>query len=280
MPPATSQTEASRQPGASLQPVAILPARLGSTRLPRKLLLAETGTPLVVHTARRVRECSSFVRVLVATDDEQILAAVQDAGMEAVMTSSAHPSGTDRVREAALTLDPDLEPVVNVQADEPEIDPLALQGLLALFDDPQVEIATLCAPIEAPSEQADTSVVKVVRDAQGDALYFSRAAIPDASHERAPGGPSTRGQSSPRTRPWAWRHVGVYAFRRAALERFCELPPSPLEERENLEQLRWLEAGGRMRVLPIEEAPHGIDTSRDYEAFVARQAAAEPHASG
>jgi 3-deoxy-manno-octulosonate cytidylyltransferase (CMP-KDO synthetase) len=267
-------SSSSRQAEASLQAVAILPARLGSTRLPRKMLLARTGTALVVHTARRVAQCRAIARVLVATDAAEIARVAREAGIETVMTRREHPSGTDRVREAAAGLTQAYDPVVNVQADEPEIEPADLEALLRLFVDPEVRIATLCAPIHSRAELEDAAVVKVVRDARGDALYFSRAPIPDASHARG----STSAKQEPAV--VGWRHVGVYAFRRVALEEFCALEPSPLEKSESLEQLRWLEAGGRMRVHAVRQAPHGIDTERDYEAFVARHGAPQPHPHG
>ena len=239
--------------------LAILPARLGSTRLPAKVLLAETGRPLFVHTAQAVARASRVARVLVATDDERVVAAAEEHGVEAVLTSPDHPSGTDRVHEAAASASGH-DVVLNVQADEPEVEPTELDALVAAFADPAVEAATLAAPIEDPDELAATSVVKVVRDASGDALYFSRALLPNRSHARA-------GDAA---EPLGLRHVGVYAFRPAALAAFCALPPSALERAENLEQLRWLEAGRRMRVLDARRAPRGIDTEADYLAFVTR----------
>lgn len=247
--------------GEQHQALAILPARLGSTRLPAKVLLEETGRPLFVHTAQAVARAARVSRVLVATDDERVVAAAAANGVEAVMTSPTHPSGTDRVHEAAEGAG--TYPVLlNVQADEPEVEPAELDQLVAAFADPEVEAATLAAPISDPAELAASSVVKVVRDAAGDALYFSRSAVPDRSHAREGDDPQ---------RPLGLRHVGVYAYRPSALADFCALPPSALERAENLEQLRWLEAGRRMRVLDARRAPRGIDTEADYRAFVARQ---------
>ncbi|MDA1264867.1 MAG: 3-deoxy-manno-octulosonate cytidylyltransferase [Planctomycetota bacterium] len=246
-----------RLSGESLRALAVLPARIGSTRLARKVLLAETGRPLVVHTAETVTGASRITRVVVATDDAEVLAAVTEHGHEAVMTRDDHPSGTDRVNEAAQLTGEGWDVVVNVQADEPELDPADLDRLVDAFEDADVEIATLAAPL-AEGELETASVVKVVRDDAGDALYFSRAAIPCADHARdddvAPG----------------LRHVGVYAFRPEALAAFCALPVGRLERTENLEQLRWLEAGRRMRVLDAARAPRGIDTLEDYRAFVQR----------
>lgn len=246
--------------------VAILPARIGSKRLPRKMLLAETGAPLFVHSARNVARCTAIERVVVATDSPEIRAAGERAGIETLATRADHASGTDRVREALGSLagrGDAFDLVLNVQADEPDVAPQDLERLIALFDDPAVQAATLAAPLAG--ELTDPALVKVVRGRDGNALYFSRAPIPDASHARA---------APADARVAALRHVGVYAFRPAALERFCALPHGRLEELENLEQLRWLEAGERMRVLDASRIPAGIDTRADYDAFVARERAA------
>lgn len=245
---------------AGISAVAVIPARIGSTRLPRKMLLAETGVPLFVHTARAVASCPAIARVIVATDDDEIMAAARKHEVEALMTSAAHQSGTDRVHEAVQTLgEADFDVVLNVQGDEPDVAPEDLAALVASFADETVEMASLWAPIEDPADLESRSVVKLVLDVNGDALYFSRAPIPDAGHAR----------SGSRVPP-ARRHIGVYAFRPAALARFCSLAPSTLECVENLEQLRWLEAGGRLRVLPASRRPRGIDTAKDYAEFVHR----------
>lgn len=257
----------------TLRAVAIVPARLGSTRLPRKMLLRETGRPLFEHTARNLERCDAIERVVVATDSREILDAARAAGIEALSTSASHPSGTDRVDEAARSLaerGERFDVVVDVQGDEPDVDPSDLARLVACFSDPAVEVATLASNIESEEEARSPSVVKVVLDARGDALYFSRSLVPNRAHAR----PGAR--TDP---PWR-RHVGVYAFRPAALERFAALAPSELEELESLEQLRWLEAGGKMRVVEATHVPRGIDTRADYDAFVARCAAGEGDASG
>ncbi len=261
-------TAADRERGGqrgALRALAVLPARLGSTRLARKMLLEETGTPLVVHTAERVRACPAFERVIVATDAEEILGVVRTHGLEAVLTDPRHASGTDRVHEAASALGERYDVVVNVQADEPEVDPADLGRLIEAFGDEAVLAATLRYPIRAPEELADPSVVKVVCDGRGDALYFSRSPIPSHSHTR----PSHAKRGS---LPLAWRHLGVYAWRPQALASFCALPPSELEECESLEQLRWLENGGRMRLCTALSLSRGVDTLEDYEGFVARHA--------
>ncbi len=247
--------------------LAIVPARLASQRLPRKMLLAETGLPLCVHTVRNLRRCRALARVVLAVDDAEVLAAAQAHGVEAVMTRVEHASGTDRVHEAASVVGGDFEVVVNVQGDEPELDPEDLERLVAAFRDPAVETGTLAAPFQRPEEALEPQVVKVVRAENGDALYFSRAPIPHRSTD------PTRSYARADARPWAEvarRHVGVYAFRPAALERFVRSPAGVLERLENLEQLRWLEQGGRMRVVDAGRVPLGIDTRADYDAFVGR----------
>ncbi|HUR28156.1 MAG TPA: 3-deoxy-manno-octulosonate cytidylyltransferase [Planctomycetota bacterium] len=245
-----------------MKAAAILPARLSSTRLPRKMLLAETGRPLIEHSARNALSSGLFERVVVATDSTEIADVLGSVGIEAVLTRDDHASGTDRVREAVDALGfGDFDVVVNVQGDEPELSREDLARLVHAFEDVRVEVATLCAPLGKSSELGSPQVVKVVRDRAGDALYFSRAAIPCAVHARA-GNAAIAG--APR------RHVGVYAFRPPALARFCELPIGVLESVESLEQLRWLEAGYKLRVLDAAEAPLGIDTRSEYDAFVAR----------
>ena len=259
----------SRNSGAipELRAVAIIPARLASQRLPRKMLLDRTGRPLFVHTAQNVAACGAFARVVVATDSTEILAAAAAHGVEARMTRADHPSGTDRVNECYTALHAEGERaaiVVNVQGDEPDLSPLDLARLVAAFDDRTVEFATLAAPLATTTASeallfASPSVVKVVCDARGDALYFSRAPIPALGHAAAAGEAEI-----------ARRHVGVYAFTPNALARFCTLPRGVLEQRESLEQLRWLEHGGKLRVIAAARAPQGIDTWCDYEEFVLR----------
>lgn len=247
----------------ALRAVAIIPARLSSTRLPRKMLLRETGFYLFEHTVQSVGACSAIERVLVATDSREILAAARETGIEAILTSEGHASGTDRVHEAWQRLAASgavFDVVVDVQGDEPDVEASDLGRLVLAFADPAVEIATLATPVASEDEELSPSVVKVVVDRAGDALYFSRAAIPSRAHAR-PGAPS--GSS-------ARRHVGVYAFRPQALARFASLPAGELEAQESLEQLRWLEAGGRIRVLSASRVPRGIDTAADYADFKAR----------
>jgi 3-deoxy-manno-octulosonate cytidylyltransferase (CMP-KDO synthetase) len=248
--------------------VAIIPARLASQRLPRKMLLDRTGDCLFVHTARNVASSGAFARVVVATDAEEIADAARAAGIECRTTRADHPSGTDRVHEAWRALEREGERadvLVNVQGDEPELAPADLARLARAFADAGIELATLCCPLGSADEVERPSVVKVVRDAAGDALYFSRAPIPARGHARG----DERGAHWTILR----RHIGVYAFTPVALSEFCALPTGRLEAEESLEQLRWLEAGRRIRVLEAERFPEGIDTLADYERFVARCAA-------
>lgn len=235
--------------------VVVIPARLASTRLPEKPLLRRTGKPLVQHTWEQARRIRSATAVVVATDDERIAAAVRAFGGEAVMTSPDCATGTDRVAEAVRGRPEDL--VVNVQGDEPEFDVGDVEALVEeMRRDPSLPLGTL-AVVASEDERDRPSAVKVVLDPGGDALYFSRSRIP---FHRDPG-PAD---------PPVLRHVGIYAFRRDALERFTRLPPTPLERAEKLEQLRALENGWRIRVLVGRRAPAGIDTPEDYEAFVRR----------
>jgi len=263
-------TAAARAPreGERLRALAIVPARLGSRRLPRKMLLDLTGACLFEHTARNVLDCRAIERVVVATDADEILERARAAGLEAVRTRDDHLSGTDRAEEAMHIVGAaGWDVVVNVQGDEPELDPADLERLVAAFAERTVEAATLAGPLE-PQEHERAQVVKVVRDAHDDALYFSRAPIPYRAPQ-ADGAAYARADA----RPWslvARRHVGVYAFRPAALSTFCALPRGALEALENLEQLRWLESGRRMRVVDARRVPLGIDTAEDYDAFVER----------
>jgi len=258
---------ADRRAPAGIRAVAVVPARLGSRRLPRKMLLDETGACLFEHTVRNARRCEALERVVVATDSDEVLARARAAGIEAVLTRADHPSGTDRVHEALGALDGAWDVVINVQGDEPELDPADLARLVAAFADPEVEVATLSGPLRSAAEHTAAEVVKVVCDARGDALYFSRAAIP---HLPQPGGLAHSRDDDAAGPRACRRHVGVYAFRPAALAAFCALAPGVLERVENLEQLRWLEAGRSIRVLETSHVPLGIDTRADYDAFVER----------
>jgi len=251
--------------------VAVIPARYASTRFPGKPLANETGKYLIQHVYERVRECRSINRAVVATEDERIVAAVKSFGGEVRMTRADHPTGTDRVGEIAEALrlvDDDI--VLNVQGDEPEISPLVLDRLIVRMKDSTggAAIGTVAArfddhgPKEGPGSPLDPNCVKVVVDAAGQAMYFSRSAIP---FPRDTGGVVDR--------PSRWLlHMGVYAFRASALRRVTggRLQPSALEKAESLEQLRWLENGMPIAVVLVEHRSVGIDTPQDYAAFVAR----------
>ena len=231
----------------------LIPARYGSTRFPGKALADLGGRPMVVRVCERAA-ASGATAVVVATDDERIRAAVQSRGFQTVMTRADHASGTDRLAEAAsrLGLGED-EIVVNVQGDEPLIDPALIAGTAReLARQPEASVATACHAIHDPASHANPNVVKVVRDARGFALYFSRAAIPFARD----GG-----------LPPCFRHVGIYAYRAGFLTRYAGLAPSPLEVAEQLEQLRVLWHGYRIAVLLTAGNPApGVDTPQDLAA--------------
>lgn len=231
---------------------AVIPARYASTRLPGKPLLAQTGKPLIQHVYERVRSCPGLDRVVVATDDERILQAVRAFGGEAVLTSPLHQTGTDRIAEAVRDID--CASVVNVQGDEPDLDPGSVATLLGLLDQ-GAEMATLATPFEDPLDASLSSRVKVVVDRHHNALYFSRARIPYANGTPVP----------------ALLHLGIYGYTRDFLMRFVSLESTALEQAERLEQLRALEHGYRVKV-GIVKGPSrgGIDTPEDYAAFVKR----------
>ena len=211
--------------------IAIIPARFQSTRLPGKALASIAGHPMVWHVAARTRRARGLARVIVATDDARIVEAVAATGAEAVLTRADHPSGTDRLAEVAAGLDVGV--VVNVQGDLPLLDPAMVERLVArMTAEPSLPMATLATPIRDEAEWRSPHVVKVVCDAGGRALYFSRSPIP---HDRD--------GARRAAEPLGWRHIGMYAYRRDVLLRLAALPPSPLELRERLEQLRALEHG-------------------------------------
>jgi 3-deoxy-manno-octulosonate cytidylyltransferase (CMP-KDO synthetase) len=239
--------------------IAIVPARRASTRLPDKPLADIAGKPMVVHVADRAKE-SGAARVIVATDDETIAAITAQFGHEASMTAASHASGTDRIAEvvARLVADGSLDAsgiVVNVQGDEPLIDPaLIARAAATLAAHPDCAMATACHPISSDDEWRNPNVVKVVVDERGHALYFSRAPIP-WPRDVATGAASATG---------ARRHVGLYAYRAAFLATFTALPPAPLERLESLEQLRALSHGYGIAVFETSEAPApGVDTAED-----------------
>jgi 3-deoxy-manno-octulosonate cytidylyltransferase (CMP-KDO synthetase) len=242
--------------------VAVIPARFASTRLPGKPLLSATGRPLIQHVVEAARRARSLQRILVATDDPRIAAAVAGFGGEAVMTRADHPTGTDRVAEVAAGLD-GARIIVNLQGDEPEVSGAALDRVVALLaDDPEPPMATLATPIRTEATYRDPACVKVVCTRGGRALYFSRSPIP--CHRDGLPRPAAAGQAL------AYLHLGLYAYRREFLLAIGSLPPSALEAAEKLEQLRVLDAGYPIAVGLVEEPSIGIDTPEDYRRFVAR----------
>ena len=227
----------------------VIPARMKATRLPNKPLAMIAGEPMIVQVWRRAME-AKLGEVIVACDGHEIAKAIAAVGGKAVITDPEHPSGSDRVWEV-VEHHPEHDLIVNLQGDLPTLDPALLKELLLPFENPAVDIATLAAPITRAEEHTNPSVVKVVAalDSQGKtgrALYFTRATAPYGDGVR-------------------YHHIGVYAYRRAALKQFVTLKPSPLEIREKLEQLRALEAGMRVDVRVVDTVPLGVDTGEDLE---------------
>ncbi|MGO9776464.1 MAG: 3-deoxy-manno-octulosonate cytidylyltransferase [Terracidiphilus sp.] len=234
----------------------VIPARLSSTRLPRKVLRMIAGRPMVEWVWRAAMASGLMDPVVVATDSEEVAEACRERGIPVAMTSAACPSGSDRVREVARQIEADI--YVNIQGDEPTLTAEFFPPLLKLFDRPEVEVATLAVRCP-PEEIADPNAVKVVTALDGRALYFSRATIPfdrDIGRGRDPVGDGS-GFTGYR------KHLGIYAYRKAALERFAELPPSPLELAERLEQLRLLENGIALYVAEAPGDTIGVDTEAD-----------------
>jgi len=228
-------------------PIIIIPARLASTRLPNKPLALIGGLPMIVQVMKRAM-AANIGRVVVACDGEEIANAVRAAGGEVVITDADLPSGSDRIFQALGKIDSDgkHDVIINVQGDMPCLDPQIIASVLKVLENPKVDIATLAAKITDMAEITDPAVVKVAISAGGKALYFSRATIPYGDGEH-------------------YHHIGIYAYRRVALERFVILPPSPLELREKLEQLRALEADMRIDVAIVDTVPIGVDTPETLE---------------
>ena len=229
----------------------LIPARMAATRLPGKPLADIAGQPMIVHVLRRA-QAAAIGRVAVATDTDEIAAVVTAHGGEAVMTRGDHPSGSDRIHEAMQKLDPEgkAEIVINLQGDFPTITPQTIREVLPPFDEPAVDIVTLASQIHTEEEDLAPSVVKAIGSPIGPrrlrALYFTRATAPYGNGPR-------------------YHHIGLYAYRRAALERFVSLPPSALERQESLEQLRAIEAGMRIDIMIVDSVPRGVDTPPDLE---------------
>src|SRR2546423_6317897 len=243
--------------------VAIIPARYGSTRLPGKPLLPIKQIPLIMHVVERAARAQSVSRVIVATDDVRIFEAVMAHGAEARMTSPTCASGTDRIAEVAAQLDAEI--VVNVQGDEPLIEPSTIDAAIApLINDSLLHISTTSEPITDAEDVFNPNVVKVVVDARGFALYFSRSPVP---HLRAaPGLTLEQALRADTSLLHHYRkHSGLYAYRGEFLAQFARMPPSPLERLEQLEQLRALENGYPIRVVAVAHRSIGVDTEQDYE---------------
>jgi len=245
---------------SALKSYLVIPARLASTRLPRKLLLRETGKSLIQHTYEAARRARRPLGVCVATDHEEILHEVESFGGKAIMTDPQAPSGTDRVAEVARGLT-DVDIIVNVQGDEPELAGESIDLAVKLLEDDRTAVmATLATPIRNRRQWEDPACVKVVFDHRGRAMYFSRSPIP---HPRQ--WDDGLFSCDP---PVFYQHVGLYAYRRDFLLKLAAMPPSALEKLEKLEQLRVLEAGYSIIVGVVDEPTFGIDTPEDYRAFL------------
>ena len=247
--PVTADIPPSFRP-PSFRPIVVIPARMASTRLPGKPLADIHGLPMIVHVLRRA-EAAAIGPVLVACAEPEIKAAVERAGGRAVLTRPDHPSGSDRIHEALALADPQRrhDVVVNLQGDLPMVDPALLHAVLAPLADPAVDIASTVIPIRDPAERDNPNVVKAAAGfAAGQriarALYFSRLPVPWGAGEH-------------------YHHIGIYAYRRAALDAFIALPPAVLERRESLEQLRALQAGMRIDLALVDTLPFGVDTPAD-----------------
>ncbi len=240
----------------------VIPARFGSTRFPAKIVASDTGIPLVQHVVERVRRCARVKQVIVATDDERIVDALRPFETRCVMTSMAHQSGTDRIAEVAAGLDDEI--LVNVQGDEPEIEPDVVDDLIERLEQGKENMATAATPFPVDADPRDPNLVKVVIGLDGQAIYFSRSLIP-----------FQRDKAAGLLQPY-YLHLGIYAYRREFLLKFASWPPTPLEQTEKLEQLRALEHGCAIYMLKVNRATHGIDTAEQYADFVRRWKSAVP----
>jgi 3-deoxy-manno-octulosonate cytidylyltransferase (CMP-KDO synthetase) len=240
-----------------LAAIVVIPARYGSTRFPAKILASETGKPLVQHVVERAQQAKRVSEVIVATDDARIVDALKRYGTRTVMTDSGHLSGTDRIAEVARRIGPGL--YINVQGDEPEIEPETIDQLAYDIVDGGHAMQTVATPFRPPADPADPNLVKIVFSRQRRAIYFSRSLIP---FQRDPA-------SAPP--PTYYLHVGIYAYGQETLLRLAGWKPTPAELSEKLEQLRALEHDVSMGVTVVERATHGIDTPEQYAAFVKRE---------
>lgn len=239
--------------------LAVIPARYASTRFPGKPLADILGTSMVMRVYQQVKKVAGVSEVVVATDDERIYNHVKEHNGHVVMTSAAHPSGTDRCFEAYSQMSKDYEVVINVQGDEPFIDPAQIEELISCFNDPEAQIATLKRKIDQPSFITDPNKVKVVTGHHQFALYFSRQAIPF--------------QKDHPVSQWLkhqdyFLHVGLYGYRADILEQITSLPVSSLEKAESLEQLRWLQNGFKIKVAETRHSSHGVDVPEDLKSLL------------
>lgn len=234
----------------------IIPARFASTRFPGKIIASETGKPLVQHVVDQVRKCKRVSDIIVAVDDERISAALRPYETKCVMTSPKHVSGTDRVAEVARGLQHQI--IVNVQGDEPEIEFRIVDSLIARLEESNDDMATAATPFRSGRDVRDPNLVKVVMNADGRAMYFSRSVIPFRRDATDSGSPAY------------YLHLGIYAYRRKFLLEYSSWPATPCEAAEKLEQLRALEHGRSIYVLKVDRATHGIDTPEQYAEFVRR----------
>lgn len=242
--------------------LAMIPARIESARLPRKLLLDASGQALIRHTIESVQRVDVFDRVFVATDSEEIRDVVERVGTSAIMTGT-HNSGTDRIVEAISKIEGDYDVIVNIQGDEPEITAAPVVAMLAQLSKwPSAAIATAATCFDSQEELLDPACVKVVLNQNQFAAYFSRSVIPSVAYHDLSNADLSGG-------PWR-RHIGIYAYRTEFLQRWHSLPESQLQKIESLEQLRPLEAGEQIQVAIVAGHPPGIDTRADYDAFLER----------
>lgn len=238
--------------------VVVIPARYESTRLPGKVLAKDTGKFLVQHTYERALSASTVGKVIIATDSTEVMKACNTFGAECIMTSPEHQSGTDRIAEAVTDIDADI--IINLQADEPEIDPKCIDQIAKLLiDNPDADMATLIAPFEDESQITDPNVVKCITDNNGKAIYFSRSVIP---YDRKAGGVGDVSLYH--------RHLGMYAYRKDFLKTITTRKQTPLELSEKLEQLRAIECGYSIMTGKVQHCWEGIDTPEQYKRFVER----------
>ncbi len=238
--------------------LACIPARYDSTRFPAKVLAKDTGKFLIQHTYERACLAKIPEKVIIAADDKKIADAAASFGAQCIMTSTSHKSGTDRIAQAVADIDADI--IINIQADEPEIDPQNIDALAKLLiDNPDCSMATLAADFQTSQQITDPNIVKVITNCSGRAIYFSRSLIP---YDR-----ETAGTGNPKL---YLRHIGIYAYRKNFLMKITSLPQTPLEKTEKLEQLRAIENGFEILVGKVKHSCDGIDTPQQYADFVAR----------